>query len=673
MVMNTDQVNRYGIQFPLTVLYSVLRQALTGTPMFMSHDVHRPIGWSAAQGIAVHAGVNYLMGMAAFPSRTEEEEALHTRVQQYISSKLGQIAPKERQRLEAVAEAHLRPELAEFISRECASLVQKGIAKELFPHLFPEKENDKRALIPLTNLKEVGPGVFEVGDGICVFAHPYMRRSASRWNNLNLPFLRRFQEAARENSDFDARIALDPDAIGLSETYRQAIELEYWWGPKFSDDLSEIDTRITRHTATGRERIYHRIDRTEFWWYDQNELRAFECEEVVDGQTLGIESADKYVCRYAHSMVDLSKGEPHHLDGAVRIYDSDKILERLDKSMAEAGRHSEYVKLWRADGKIPVPLWKSLLSDYFRDNHLVSEYLGAKADPVETSTDEPKESIKSLLPIEFHSETAPAFLVSFCHTKDIDPDSDLNLICDRFLEQEDGRHPAADLVALDLLKRLTHAGYKVQRPDLLTWVAYEDMHVELPRVQVAHAAMFSPVCRILEKWLRERGQRGGEACTGSIDFLFSKESLRLAFIGAPERLADGFEALASAETGVFDDGLRLLQLLQSIGGLAATDRRQLLANVREDATFKLGRTFISEAVLRTTPEGATVVIPREDAERLEVADAIEAKQLFLIAAFEVAESICNHCQGSYLTCLCEGSQTIRKCEFLGGLLTRHPA
>lgn len=376
LVMNSDQVNRYGMRFPLNTLLSALRQGQAGTPMFVSHDMHRPIGWSATKGIAVHSGVNYLIGVAAFPTSDEEEREVEHRAQSYLATKLGQVEPEHKTRLKTAAGAHVSAEVAAFMSRECATLVQTGIAKALFPHLFSETENDKRGLIPLASLKPIGPGVYELENGICAFAHRYMRRSASRWNNLNVPFLERFQRAAQEIDDFDAKIALDPDAIGLADTFRQPIELEYWWGPKFSDNLAEIKTSITRHAATPRERLFHRIERTEFWWYDQNDLRAFECEEVLNGQTLGIEGQEKYVCRYAHSMVDLANNEPHHLDGAVRIYNEEAMLARLELDMAQAGRRSEYVKLWRADGTISVPLWKALVSDYFRDNHLVSEYLG---------------------------------------------------------------------------------------------------------------------------------------------------------------------------------------------------------------------------------------------------------------------------------------------------------
>ncbi|MBL0143867.1 MAG: hypothetical protein IPP91_17625 [Betaproteobacteria bacterium] len=670
--MNTDQANRNGTRFPLETLYSVLVQSSEGTPMFMSHDMHRPIGWSAAHGIALHAGVSYLMGLASFPTTGDEEEVVGARARAHIDKKLASVEPDSKRRLDEAAGSHLRPN-AFYMSRECATLVQAGVAKQLFPRLFPEKENDKRALIPLADLHAVGPGVYEVADGICVFAHRYLRRSASRWNNLNVPFLQRFQDTAIRNKDFEARIALDTDAIGLSDTYREAIELQFWWGPKFNDNLSEIDTQITRHAATKRDRLFHRIDRTEFWWYDQDALRAFECEEVVDGQTLGIEDADRYACRYAHSMVDLVKNEPHHLDGAVRIYDDEQILRRLDLNMAEAGRHSEYVKLWRVDGRIPVPLWKALLSDYFRDNHLVSEYLGAQVDEKERTFDTEPAVKQPPLPLEFGCDSSPAFLLSFLPPERSKAEADIDVRCDDFFTQGDRRFAAVDLVALDLLKRITCSGVRVSRPDDFVWVAFEDMHAQLPRLRVSNLSMAPAVCRSVATWLQDRGKVGGAAVTGCLDFVSAQAGLRLAFTGAPERIAQGLHALASGDPQLFHEGLKMLQVLRPGTTQSALDCAKPLEAVRTDATFELGRQFIPGAELRANAVGRAVFVPKAAAAQMGVEAALESGEVSAVPVFTVSAATCTTCKRSYLTCSCEGGLVVDKGVFLGSVLTLHSA
>lgn len=642
--------------------------------MFMSHDMHRPIGWSAASGIAVHAGINYLMGVATLPTSDEEQRQIEQATSSYLANKLGQVEPEHKVRLETLAGAHFSTEAAVFMSRECATLVQTGIAKALFPNLFPQTENDKRGLIPLANLKPVGPGVYEIENGVCVFAHRYMRRSASRWNNLNVPFLDRFQCAAREERDFDAKIALDPDAIGLVETFRQPIELEYWWGPKFSDNLSEIKTNITRHTATQRERLYHRIERTEFWWYDQNELRAFECEEVLNGQTLGIETEDKYACRYVHSMVDLTKNVPHHLDGAMRIYGEEAMLARLELDMAEAGRRSEYVKLWRADGNIPVPLWKALVSDYFRDNYLVSEYLGAQGEPPAQAQPQaqPDHIHQRYVPIEFGEKHSPAYLVSILDKSATCPGADVNIWIDNTLASSEGSQLAADLVSLDLVKRLEQARLTVRRPANSIWIAFEDLHSELPRIEVVGESNAPAVCRCLAGWLRERGENGGVTTTGSLEFTTDAQTLRLAFVGMPSRLARGFELLASANPGVFADSLELLQALQPAATNATTGHPGVLQSLRADATFRLGRSLLPATAFATVANessiGGTPMVTQQIGLTAEASN-----EFYAVPAYLVKESVCDDCGQSYLACPCEAVQRPQDFDLLGYLLTRHPA
>lgn len=672
MVMNTDQVNRYGTRFPLETLYSVLVQSSKGTPMFMSHDMHRPIGWSAAQGVALHAEVSYLIGVAIFPMSADEEKIIEVRTQAHIHDVFASVKPDVKARLDNAVELHLSTD-ASYISRECATLVQPGIAKLLFPQLFPEKENDKRALIPLANLKAVGPGVYEVADGICVFAHRYFRRSASRLNNLNLPFLERFQTAAKESKAFEARIALDPDAIGLSDTYKQPIELQYWWGPKFNDNLSEIDTQITRHVATERDRLYHRIDRTEFWWYDQDKLRAFECEEVVDGPTLGIEKSDRYACRYAHSMVDLNKNEPHHLDGAVRIYDDEQILRRLDLNMAEMGRHSEYVKLWRADGQIPVPLWKALISDYFRDNFLVSEYLGADAEQERLSLDTKPEVKRLPIPLELGLNDSPAFLVSLLPLKESITEADVAVQCDDFFSQGDTRYAVVDLVALDLLKRINRSDIHLIKPDDLVWVAFEDMHAQLPRLRISNLSLAPAVCESVASWLLDRSKAGGATVSGCLDFDTAQDGLRLAFVGAPERIAQGLNALALGDQQLFQDGLKMLQVLKQCTTQSSSNGEKPLDAIRNDATFELGRKFIPGAEIRANTKGRTVVVPRAAAVQMGVEAALEDGSVFAVPVFTVSAATCTSCAQSYFTCSCEGSIVVTQAEFVGSVVTRHSA
>jgi hypothetical protein len=252
---------------------------------------------------------------------------------------------------------------------ECVAFVEPGLTSRVFSDVLVVQ--DKDGLIPLNHLTPIGPGVFQV-DSLVLFAHLFFRRSLSRLNSLNAPFLERIQSFAGDQVDI--RIAVDPDMVGLASTYRERGELEYWWGPKFDDNLASIPTGVTHHEAREYERLFHGISGTQFWWQSRRGEHILEVEELRDIPSVSANSA-QYGCRYAHSIVQETTGQIVHFDGAVRMYSEGQMIERLMVDIAHSGRHTQYTKLWRVDGVIAIPVWKRLLSDYFRDNHLIGEYL----------------------------------------------------------------------------------------------------------------------------------------------------------------------------------------------------------------------------------------------------------------------------------------------------------
>ena len=94
-------------------------------------------------------------------------------------------------------------------------------------------------------------------------------------------------------------------------------------------------------------------------------------------------------CRYVHSMLEPNDGIPIHLDGAIRIYDDEQIIERIDAStdISKFGKNSQYKKLWRIDGEIPIHLWKELISTFYRENALIGEYFGGVDEKYEAIID----------------------------------------------------------------------------------------------------------------------------------------------------------------------------------------------------------------------------------------------------------------------------------------------
>lgn len=474
-VFNSDRINRYNMVFPLATLVAALEQRwATGTPNYLGHDRHRLIGWSRPLGIHLQGGLARLTGLCMLSETRDDQKLLALRAQQFT---------------EMITEAHVGPHVAElqrrlgdrltpshgWIEAGCAAVVDPGLAVGMFPEIFARR--DKDGLVPLSELQELTPGVFEK-DGLLIFAHRYFRRALSRHNTLNTPFLKRFSDLP---AALNPRIALDEDMIGLASTLAPTVELEYWWGPKFTDDLSSLQEGITLHQATDDERILHGLLRTEFWWYRQDDRRTFEAEELPNVPSGGLE-ATAFGCRFVHSMLD-GQSTPTHMDGAVRLYAEEAMISRIDCNIYEAGRRAGYHKLWRIDGELSVETWKALLSDYFRDNHLVGEYLGAPAplsDEVATASAAVSDPLAPFVPYNLSPNDGVHVHVSFHDPLQTESGRSIRVL-DSLTNLKDTLS-FIDSGAVELIKLLRRNGESIIVPPNTERVLFTDMMLQIPLI-----------------------------------------------------------------------------------------------------------------------------------------------------------------------------------------------
>ena len=167
------------------------------------------------------------------------------------------------------------------------------------------------------------------------------------------------------------------------------IELEYWRGPLYSDDISNIPNGVAEHKADKPTRFYEGIDRTQVWWKapevrsvdgQSTSYRTFEIEELIENPSGGLGDV-QFGCRYAHAEFSADEAAITHFDGAVRSYAWEPYLQRIEASHDRAGKHANYVKkLFRFDRILAITNWKLVLSDFFRGNKLIPEYLGTPAE-----------------------------------------------------------------------------------------------------------------------------------------------------------------------------------------------------------------------------------------------------------------------------------------------------
>lgn len=402
-VFNTDQVNRDKMVFPAAELMRAeqrhQRECLTegipaGTPSCIQHDMHRLNGWSRPLGLYLDSQMVRVLGQIEEPESDTERSSLRAQADVHWSRFHKSAVSFKSEILQRAAIADSSSVRA--LQIEAAVVERAGIAADLYPDLFtPGAGNvDKDGLADyrhlINHMKEVQPGIFHDEDrDLLLFAHRFFRRSLSNRNKLNQDFLQAFAETTAANANLLAKLRLDPDIIGHPGSLRHLVELEYWHGPKYNDDIPKIPDGVAEHKADDRTRNFEGVDRTQIWWKSPEtrmsdaaqplEYRTFEIEELIENPSGGLGDTE-FGCRYAHAEFSEAEDAITHFDGAIRAYHGDAYLNRIEAPINRAGKHAAYTKLFRFDGALPVQSWKELLTCFFRGNKLVPEYFGAEVD-----------------------------------------------------------------------------------------------------------------------------------------------------------------------------------------------------------------------------------------------------------------------------------------------------
>lgn len=348
---------------------------------------------------------------------------------------------------------------------------------------------DKDGLVYLSDILDrfdyLGYGVFkDKKSELAVIAHQYFRKSLSILNNVNHYFLNDLIRMSK-NPDIRIRIALDRNLVGLAKTYSEAVELEFWRGPKFSDDIATIKPGVSVHGASDFDRFYSGISQTEFWWKHSEGLQTLEAEELKDSPSKGI-SADDYGCRYVHSIFSEENNSFEHFDGAIRRYDTDGMITRLETDIKKAGKYSSYTKLFRVDGKLQISDWKSLVCQYFQGNKLVPEYFGI---PIESSSyvvkqhAENKSVVENLVPYSIAKGDGVRLLVSYIKDEKVETDFSRYITNLDELVIGDKKIRVVERDVIEIVKALNRQGEKLEILGEFRFVCTEDGYWNIPTIE----------------------------------------------------------------------------------------------------------------------------------------------------------------------------------------------
>jgi hypothetical protein len=464
-VFITDGQVRSGERFTIHALEDVLWQSFRkGTPTNISHDIHRPIGWSRMSSLYVSHEMAYVLGKIMIPETNREREDvmraraafLHEKIEERVNEYYNAFYTE-------LNKNHLIVPEGKFLSNGIVMYGAKDVVFKAFPFL-DKTLFDKNGLIHLSEINNhftyKGCGVF-IAKETCfaLLLHPYLRRTLSRYNNFNTGFIEELMKT--DNATTPVRLRIDELFIGYAPSYIDNVEFEYWYGPHYSDEITSIPNGLASYVPDDVERFYNPVCKTEFIWEIKDGKRQFEMEEVAAEDMPRMENG-KYGCRYLHSLFDPSTGIFDHFDGAIRAYNEDLMEERRERNMSQMGHGAEYTKIFRIDGPIPIHQWKSLITHYLKDNQDVYRYFNVEV-PFKTDAKESNgDPLDKYAPRVLAPGDGVRLLVSY-HEK-INGDKLRFFSSFDLLTTPSGEGDATDLLVVDLAKSFRRDGLEIEVP-----------------------------------------------------------------------------------------------------------------------------------------------------------------------------------------------------------------
>lgn len=484
----TDGIARNNTRMSISALDDMIWMGSDGgRPTNISHDIHRFVGWSVVNGLYMSHELSYVVGNTYIPEGKDEKKELEERRLAFFYKYMGEAIQKYGK---AFIEELSKQEL--YCAHGQGRWFYNGIVLygyvDILYNAFPKlKEHiDDDGLILLEYLLEdfdyCGQGVFKSKyNQLSIVLHSNFRRSYSIYNNFNFGFLDKLFEVYN-NGNHSVKVRLEANLIGFAPSWKQSHEYEYWYGPKYNDEIESIPAGLTRYESDEIDKIYTNIKSTEFIWQkkDDGKQYQFEMEEVVDAEapTLG---KDTYGCRYLHALYNFEDKEFNHFDGAIRCYDIEKIVERIDTPMNKMGHQAEYTKFFRIDGHISLDLWKSLITQYLCSNHSVYEYFGIPRPFPKQEQEKPKgKTLQDYVPYQIDKGDGIRLFVSYHNIKQYEVK---RCFCN-YDSIEIGEHlyDSIDFATLEVAKALWKVGAEIDMPADAKAILVKDSFHNIPQI-----------------------------------------------------------------------------------------------------------------------------------------------------------------------------------------------
>lgn len=482
----TDEVAKDGTRFSVGAMNDMVWQGSDGgVPNHMSHDMQRLVGWNRVKGLYISHEKCSVLGDTMIPETVEEWKHIHSCNNQYIRKIISEGVEKYKDAFTAELESSgLIDKNGLWHYNSVVQYVYEDIVKKAFPDLFAKTNDDGLLFLDdiLQEFDYIGQGVFgHKKSQLGVLVHPYFRRSLSELNNYNFGLLDMLFDVYNSGNK-SVQIKLATNVVVFTPSWLQAGEYDYWFGPKYNDDINSIKEGCTRHASSEKEKAFNNVDFTDFVWQKKDGEYQFEMEEVMSEETVAL-GKSMYGCKYMHSFYNFQQGSFRHFDGAIRVYDIDLMEERLSKTMDQMGHRALYIKLFRMDGDIPLHKWKSIVTQFMYGNPLVYEYFGAEcpndSEPTQLPS-APENPITKYIPYPINKGDGVRMMVSY-HPYASEAAIRRLATVDE-ISTSTGKVECVELAAIEVKKALNRIGTDIEMPPDFRFVLTEDYYNNVPMI-----------------------------------------------------------------------------------------------------------------------------------------------------------------------------------------------
>ncbi|WP_373485859.1 hypothetical protein [Acetobacterium malicum] len=676
-VAMSDGLNRKNHYFSLNAIINAYEAAWKqGTPSNLNHDSTKLIGWNCITGIFMEPGKAYVTNEMSIPETKKEHDTLMKKNMDYLYKKYYIDRKEKYDELKLMLADKLtdksRPALI-----SCVAYEEENILFKVFPEI---KKEMNKGLIDINLMTPVYPGIFKKGEYL-IFAHRYFRRNCFVLNSLNEEFLQRLQDL--QTSGLKVQIALDINMIGLLGTENAELEYQYWWGPKFNEDLFSIPTGVTRHSNEHYDNLFTNLCFTEFGWYVQDGRQTFECEEVSDQPNIKDSDSEYYGCRFVHSMLNPITNLPNHLDGAIRAYTDEKMLERLDISIDKTERDTWYTKLWRIDNDMSVSLWKELITHYYRDNMLIGEYFSAEDEEytkivLEDKAEDEITPLQKYIPVDMNINDGIRIYYRYMPAIDINEEYDVVLKSNEFLVYEERRIRVMESETITILKLLKRYGLNIRIPATAR-IGHEDMVFNFPTFMCKNADKAKIVQKVIADLCKVWSDRNDNRLISySIATNYENEAIYFSFAG---HVSD-FKSIFARVGTTFpqkDAVNKWIEVLYNENNKfpIATQHPKISDIMTDSSHLRFRRAlvpteYLQEIKMEDKFLTADFIVKKETAEEL-----IKNK-IGIAPIYHIEKTKCMSCQKDYISCDCvkfidDISEEIQKFKLIGAAWTNRLA